>query len=94
MSTTLPRAAARPRPSATRTRRGIACIELNNGLWRITRDNGAVLGYIEQLAASDLREGDGMDRFQAKRLASTGRSFVSAGEFWSFDDAVDCLRFS
>jgi hypothetical protein len=94
MSTTLPRFAAHPRSDAARTRRGIACIELNNGLWRITRDNGAVLGYIEQLAAADSHEGGGKNRFQAKRLRPTGRSFVSAGEFWSFDDAVDCLRFS
>ncbi|THG28810.1 hypothetical protein E6C64_17725 [Naasia lichenicola] len=66
----------------------MSCTQLNNGLWRITRDSGQVLGYVEHI------ENGALPRFQAKRLASTGRSFVAAGEFWSFDDAVDCLRFS
>jgi len=91
-----------------RVRRGISCVQLNNGLWRITRDTGHVLGYVDRLPAArgsaeqhgtrepGAVEADGVDqaRYQAKRLSSTGRSFLSAGEFWSFDDAVDCLRFS
>ena len=75
MSTTLPVAARRP---------GVAFVQLNNGLWRITRPAGAVLGYVENLDSG---------RFLAKRLASSGRAFLPVGEFWSFDDAVDCLRF-
>ena len=75
MSTTLPVAARRP---------GVAFVQLNNGLWRITRPAGAVLGYVENL---------GSGRFLAKRLASSGRAFLPVGEFRSFDDAVDCLRF-
>jgi hypothetical protein len=75
MSTTL--------PVATR-RTGITSVQLNNGLWRVTRTSGAVLGYVEQLAGG---------RFAAKRLAPSGRSFLPLGEFWTFDDAMDCLRF-
>jgi hypothetical protein len=75
MSITLPLAARRT---------GVAFVQLNNGLWRVTRSSGAVLGYVEQLPA---------DRFAAKRLASSGRSFLPLGDFHSFDDAVDCLRF-
>ncbi|BDZ46478.1 hypothetical protein [Naasia aerilata] len=63
---------------------GIAFVQLNNGLWRITRSSGAVLGYVEQLPG---------ERYGAKRLASSGRSFLPLGEFRSFGDAVDCLRF-
>ncbi len=70
-------------PVAAR-RSGVRFVQLNNGLWRITRTSGAVVGYVEQL---------GEGRFAAKRLASTGRSFLPVGEFPSFDDAVDCLRF-
>ncbi len=70
-------------PVAAR-RSGVAYVQLNNGLWRITRTSGAVVGYVEQL---------GGGRYAAKRLASTGRSFLPVGEFRSFDDAVDCLRF-
>ena len=58
MSITLPVAARRT---------GIAFVQLNNGLWRITRSSGAVLGYVEALPA---------ERFVAKRLTSTGRSFT------------------
>ncbi len=70
-------------PVAAR-RSGVNFVQLNNGLWRITRASGAVLGYVEQL---------GGGRFAAKRLASSARTFVPVGEFRAFDDAVDCLRF-
>jgi hypothetical protein len=75
MTTTLPVASQRA---------GIAFVQLNNGLWRVTRASGAVLGYVEQLAGG---------RFAAKRLAASGRAFLPLGEFWTFDDAMDCLRF-
>lgn len=75
MSTTLPAASGRT---------GIASLQLNNGLWRVTRSTGVVLGYIEQLPGG---------RFAAKRLAGSGRAFLPLGEFWSFGDAMDCLRF-
>jgi hypothetical protein len=70
-------------PVAAR-RSGVDFTQLNNGLWRITRASGVVLGYVEQL---------GGGRFAAKRLAANARAFVPVGEFRSFDDAVDCLRF-
>ena len=75
MSTTLPLAARRS---------GVHFVQLNNGLWRITRPTGPVLGYVENMDSG---------RFLAKRLTSSGRAFLPMGEFRSFDDAVDCLRF-
>ena len=32
-------------------------------------------------------------RYRSKRLIALQKRFLPMGEFWSFDDAVDCLRF-
>ena len=78
MTTALPLVARRPA--------GVGFVQLNNGLWRVTRASGVVLGYVEQL--------DGYpERFAAKRLLASGRGFLPVGEFRSFADAVECLRF-
>ena len=66
---------------------GLALVQLHDALWRVTRPDGEVLGYIEQLV-----ERDGL-RYRAKRLIVRQRRFVSIGEFWRMDDAVDCFRF-
>ncbi len=68
-------------------RGGITLIPLHDELWRVTRASGEVLGYIE--AFQDPRG----RRFRSKRLITTHRQFRVIGEFWQFDDAVDCLRF-
>lgn len=73
-------------PLVARRSAGIGCVQLNNGLWRVTRASGLVLGYVEQLDGHP-------DRFAAKRLLASGRGFLTVGEFRSFTDAVDCLRF-
>lgn len=74
-------------PVSGRLAAGLAFIQLNNGLWRITRSDGSVLGYIEAPAVAGAR-------FAAKRLRSDRRSFFDLGEFRSFDEALECLRFS
>ncbi|MCU1438320.1 MAG: hypothetical protein JWP66_1407 [Naasia sp.] len=84
MSSTLPLIARRPT--------GVGFVQLNNGLWRVTRASGAVLGYVEQVPGGAAVEGH-PQRYAAKRLHASGRGFLPVGEFWSFDDAVDCLRF-
>ena len=66
---------------------GLAFIQLNNGLWRITRTDGSVLGYIDAPAVAGAR-------YAAKRLRSDRRSFFNLGDFRSFDEALECLRFS
>lgn len=70
-------------PSATRG--GVASVRVHNDLWRITRRDGEVLGYIER---SDTAAGA---RYLAKRMRQ--RRFFPVGEFWDFGTAVDCFRF-
>lgn len=89
----LDRPMARPRTSTPeeavlRTmRRGINLVQLHDELWRVTRTDGEVLGYIESFVESRGR------RFRTKRLIPRQARFLPLGEFWNFDDAVDCLRF-
>jgi hypothetical protein len=67
-------------------RPGIAMVQVHDELWRLTRPDGDVLGYIERFA-----EPRG-DRYRAKRLNALRRRFLVLGEFWSIDDAIDCFR--
>lgn len=67
---------------------GLSFSQLNNGLWRITRADGSVLGYVEQPTA-----GSGAG-YTAKRLSPDRRSFRVVGEFRSFEEALASLRFS
>jgi hypothetical protein len=69
-------------------RPGISMVQVHDELWRLTRPEGEVLGYIERFA-----EPRG-ERFRAKRLNSVRRRFLVLGEFWSIDDAIDCFRFN
>ena len=55
-------------------------------LWRVTRAGGEVVGYVERFAE------ERGTRFRAKRLVVRQQRFVPIGEFWSMDDAVQCLR--
>lgn len=72
---------------AVTTRFGVAVIQLHDDLWRVTRKNGEVLGYVERSAAP------AGQRFVAKRMLQRQRRFLPVGEFWSLDDAMDCFRF-
>ena len=64
----------------------VAVAQLNDSLWRITRPEGDVLGYIESFAAP------GGQRFRAKRFLARQRRFMIDGEFWAMDDALECFR--
>lgn len=66
---------------------GVAVIPLHDDLWRVTRKNGEVLGYVERSTAV------AGHRFLAKRMLQRQRRFLPVGEFWSLDDALDCFRF-
>jgi hypothetical protein len=70
------------------TRFGITLVQLHDELWRVTRNSGEVLGYIESFADAGSR------RVRAKRMFSARRPSLPLGEFWRIDDAVDCFRFS
>ena len=69
------------------TRLGVASIQLHDDLWRVTRTDGEVLGYIEQVTTQ------AGSRFVAKRMLQRQRRFLPVGEFWTVDDAMDCFRF-
>jgi len=69
------------------TRFGVGLIQLHDDLWRVTRRDGEVLGYVER---STTPAGH---RFVAKRMLQRQRRFLPIGEFWSLDDAMDCFRF-
>lgn len=68
-------------------RRGISLVQLHDELWRVTRTDGDVLGYVESFLEPRGR------RYRSKRLIALQKRFLPIGEFWSFDDAVDALRF-
>jgi len=80
------RTATFDRAAAPKAPAGVRLVELHDGLWRVTRNDGDVLGYVEQLA-----EAAGI-RYRAKRMIASQQRFVSVGEFWSADDAVQCFR--
>lgn len=64
----------------------IALVELGDALWRVTRPDGEVLGYVESFDAP------GGTRYRAKRMIVRQQRFVPVGEFWVMGDAVDCFR--
>ncbi|NYJ19218.1 hypothetical protein [Glaciibacter psychrotolerans] len=63
----------------------LALVPVREGLWRVTRPNGAVLGHIER------RLDPRGDRFAARRLTAAGR-MLDIGLFWQRDDAAECFR--
>lgn len=80
--TTLAFAVARD-DGAALMRPGVAAIRLNGSLWRVTRPEGEVLGYVESFPT---REGT---RYRVKRLVPRSTRFIGMGEFWNLGDAVD-----
>jgi hypothetical protein len=66
--------------------RGITAVQLNDAMWRVVRPDGEVVGYIERFD-----ESRGI-RYRAKRLIVRQQRFVSVGEFWGMDDALECFR--
>jgi hypothetical protein len=76
-ATTLPLASAHP---------GVTVLALHGRLWRATRADGAVLGYVEVF---DTDQGE---RFLSKRLRPRAQGFLPVGEFWTADEAIESLR--
>ncbi|MDY0909561.1 hypothetical protein [Microbacterium sp. CFBP9034] len=57
-------------------------------LWRVIDRSGRVIGHLQALS-------QGQDvRYRARRFHAASRAFLELGDFWSADDAVDCLRFA
>ena len=57
-------------------------------LWRVLDSGGIVIGHLQQVAHS------GGIRFRARRFHRPSQAFRDIGEFWSADEAVECLRFA
>jgi hypothetical protein len=64
----------------------VVFVPLGDDLWRVTRPDGELLGYIDQFR---VREGI---RYRAKLFALRSQKFMVMGEFWSMDDAAQCFR--
>lgn len=57
-------------------------------LWRIVERGGRVIGHVQAV-------GEGSDfRYRARRFHAPSRAFRDLGEFWSIDDAVECVVFA
>lgn len=56
------------------------------GLWRVRDRAGVVIGHLQ--AVSEL----GGTRFRARRFHASTHAFRDLGDFWSADDAIECLR--
>lgn len=57
-------------------------------LWRIVDPGGRVIGHVQAL-------GQGQElRYRAKRFHPATRAFRDLGEFWSAEDAVECIAFA
>jgi hypothetical protein len=57
-------------------------------LWRVIDPSGRVIGHLQALA-----EGPSV-RYRARRFHPASRAFRELGEFWSIEDAIDCVRFA
>lgn len=57
-------------------------------LWRVLEPGGRVIGHLQEVAQP------GGIRFRARRYNPTAHAFRDLGDFWSADDAVECLVFA
>lgn len=56
-------------------------------LWRVVDDGERIVGHLQRIA------GGSDPRYRALRYQPSRRGFRTVGDFWSAEDAVDCLRF-
>ncbi|MDP9028470.1 MAG: hypothetical protein M3N46_13145 [Actinomycetota bacterium] len=68
---------------------GLTVLALHGRLTRVTRRDGAVLGYVERV---DPGPSNRERPFLAKRLRPRALGFLEVGRFWSADEAVEALR--
>ncbi|MFB7891294.1 hypothetical protein ACFC1I_03735 [Microbacterium sp. NPDC056044] len=57
-------------------------------LWRVLEPGGRVIGHLQEVAQA------GGTRFRARRYSAAAHAFRDLGDFWSADDAVECLMFA
>ncbi len=61
-------------------------VPVSDSLWRVIRPGGELLGYIDRIPTPD------GDRFAVRRMLTTRRRLIAIGEFWRFEDALECFR--
>jgi len=71
---------------------GITILALHGRLWRATRPDGAVLGYVEIIGPSEGESEGESEKFRSKRLRPRAQGYLVIGEFWNADEAIDALR--
>lgn len=71
-----------PTPQFPAVARGLTAVPLPGDRWRVTRDDGAVLGYVE-------RTGPG---FRCLRRVPRGADLRLVADVGSPDDALEVLR--
>jgi len=77
------------RPHApTLSRTAVDLTDAGPALWRVIDPSGRVLGHLQAVA-----DAAGV-RYRARRFHAPSRAFRDLGDFWTADDAVDCLRFA
>ncbi|MEZ3161316.1 hypothetical protein AB1K54_12360 [Microbacterium sp. BWT-B31] len=75
-------------PTPRALARGIRLTAVRTGLWRVHDPSGRMIGHLESVSAPE-----GV-RWRARRFTRSTGSLRELGDFWSADDAVDCLRLS
>lgn len=70
------------------THPNLTILALHGRLTRVTRRDGAVLGYVELMEPASNEDRP----FLAKRLRPRAQGFLEVGRFWSADEAVDALQ--
>jgi len=82
-----PAAWAEAVPVAARRARFTA-VAAGPALWRVSAADGRVVGHVAVVDAAGERP------FRARRYHAASRSFRDLGDFWSCDQALECLRLS
>jgi hypothetical protein len=75
-------------PPAVAPGNGLRLLAAAPALWRVVDATGVVVGHLQALAQ------DTGTRYRAQRFHAVSRSFRALGEFWTADEAVECLRFA
>jgi hypothetical protein len=65
--------------------RNVRLVAAAPALWRIVGPSGRVMGHLQAV-----RQGHDV-RYSARRFHAPSRMFRELGEFWSADDAVECV---
>jgi len=77
-----------PRLSRSAPRLRTRLVAAAPSLWRVVEPGGRVIGHLQEVVEA------GGIRFRARRFHAASHAFRDLGDFWSADDAVECLVFT